>query len=243
MPTLPPIVVFRLNRELERRLRDASSFAALLTTFTPDHIVYAGADPLFVPARPDPEEQDRALREALAAHHARTGSMPRVVGVQGLGVFCRGADRRAAGQVLALLLDALKVSVYAESFGGPRPMPPGQVEFIRTWEVESYRQKVAAGAAAGAGLPRGAAWPAASPWSPAPRRGSAAASPRGSPPRAPTSSAPTSRGRRCGERRRPSGGGTARGAPWAWRPTSPTRPPCAPRSRRPSWNTAGWTCW
>jgi hypothetical protein len=30
----------------------------------------------------------------------------------------------------------------AEVFGGVQFMPPNQVEFIRTWEVEKYRQEV-----------------------------------------------------------------------------------------------------
>ncbi len=148
-PGSPPIVVFRTNRELAARLRDARAFATLLTTFTPDHLVYAGAEPLFVPAHADPQQQDRLLEEGLAGYRHRTGTPPRVVGLEGTGVFCRGAGKRAAEQAWTLLLDALKVSIYAESFGGPRPMPPEQVEFIRGWEVESYRQAVGAGHAAG----------------------------------------------------------------------------------------------
>lgn len=39
--------------------------------------------------------------------------------------------------------DAKKIAKYTASFGGQRPMAPDMVEFIRTWEAESYRQKQA----------------------------------------------------------------------------------------------------
>jgi rhamnose utilization protein RhaD (predicted bifunctional aldolase and dehydrogenase) len=42
-------------------------------------------------------------------------------------------------------MDALKVAVYTESFGGPLFMSDDQIRFINTWEVERYRSKVSAG--------------------------------------------------------------------------------------------------
>jgi NAD(P)-dependent dehydrogenase (short-subunit alcohol dehydrogenase family)/rhamnose utilization protein RhaD (predicted bifunctional aldolase and dehydrogenase) len=142
----PSIVVFRADREIAARVRDAASFAAVPTTLTPDHIVYAGAEALFVPGRPELEEQYRALREAIEGYRVRTGSTPRVIAVQGLGVFGCGSSRKTAGQALQVYRDALKVAAYAESFGGLRPLPPEQAEFIRRWEVEAYRQRVNAAA-------------------------------------------------------------------------------------------------
>lgn len=142
----PSIVVFGADREIAARVRDAASFAAVPTTLTPDHIVYAGAEALFVAGRPELEEQYRALREAVEGYRSRTGATPRVVAVQGLGVFGCGSSRRTAGQALQVYRDALKVAAYAESFGGLRPLPPVQAEFIRRWEVEAYRRRVSAAA-------------------------------------------------------------------------------------------------
>jgi NAD(P)-dependent dehydrogenase (short-subunit alcohol dehydrogenase family) len=43
----------------------------------------------------------------------------------------------------------MKISWLSESFGGQHFMTAKQINFIDTWEVENYRRKVAAGAAAG----------------------------------------------------------------------------------------------
>jgi hypothetical protein len=43
---------------------------------------------------------------------------------------------------MTLFLDTLKVATFVESFGGPRFMDDDQIEFIRNWEVESYRSKL-----------------------------------------------------------------------------------------------------
>lgn len=160
----PSFVVFRHNREIASRVRDAASFAAVSTTLTPDHIVYAGAEPLFIRrpeaasgAAPDLEEQYRLLAEGVDGYRRRAGRPPRVVAVEGLGVFCAGAGKRTADQAFTVFLDALKVAVYAESFGGLQPMPPEQARFIQEWEVEAYRRRVSAAAGPGPIAVRGPA--------------------------------------------------------------------------------------
>ncbi len=67
-----------------------------------------------------------------------------------MGVFAWGESKREADAALALFLDAVKVAVYAESFGGPLFMSEELIRFIRRWEAEAYRKKVSAGA-----VPRG----------------------------------------------------------------------------------------
>jgi len=42
-----------------------------------------------------------------------------------------------------LFLDAMRIAIYAEAFGGYRPLPREFTEFILNWEIETYRQKVA----------------------------------------------------------------------------------------------------
>jgi NAD(P)-dependent dehydrogenase (short-subunit alcohol dehydrogenase family) len=41
--------------------------------------------------------------------------------------------------------DMMKIGWLSETFGGPNPMTPEQIQFIDTWEVENYRRKTAAG--------------------------------------------------------------------------------------------------
>jgi rhamnose utilization protein RhaD (predicted bifunctional aldolase and dehydrogenase) len=138
-------VRFERNRELGRFLADKAAFAPLSSAFTPDHIVYAGSDPLFLDGGAvETAEKAGALEEALKRHREKTGRLPKTVAVQGLGVFGLGNSEKAAANAVELFNDAAKVAVYTESFGGPLFMPPEQIAFINNWEVERYRSKVSA---------------------------------------------------------------------------------------------------
>lgn len=77
--------------------------------------------------------------EAYAAKH---GYMPKVIAVEGLGAFVVGKNKKDAETAVTLLLDAVKIAVYAAQMGGLRPMTPELVEFIVNWETESYRAKM-----------------------------------------------------------------------------------------------------
>jgi rhamnose utilization protein RhaD (predicted bifunctional aldolase and dehydrogenase) len=136
-------VRFERNRELGRFLAGKEAFAPVSSAFTPDHIVYAGSDPLFLDSDTlRNTENAGALEEALERHREKTGRLPKTVAVQGLGVFGLGNSEKAAANAVELFNDAAKVAVYTESFGGPLFMPPDQIAFINNWEVERYRSKV-----------------------------------------------------------------------------------------------------
>ena len=126
------------NRELQTRLQDAEAFYPISSSFTPDHIVYSGFAPLWIDeavfAAQDPQE---AIAAACRAFEKANGVVPKIVAVQKTGVFATSEN------ALNLYLDTLKVAAFAESFGGPRFMDDDQIDFIRTWEVESYRAKLA----------------------------------------------------------------------------------------------------
>jgi len=150
---------------------DSEAFAPLAGAFTPDHIVYAGHEFLradtegahtgartnsHTGARTDARMDERtgthtvALTEALADFQRRNGALPRVALVRGIGAFAiaaaqsPSASATAASRAMELFLDACKVATYSAAFGGALHMTPQAVEFIRTWEVEQYRAKVAA---------------------------------------------------------------------------------------------------
>jgi rhamnose utilization protein RhaD (predicted bifunctional aldolase and dehydrogenase) len=136
-------VRFERNGELSRFLAGRDAFAPVSSAFTPDHIVYAGSDPLFLDSGTVKDaEKTGALEEALKKHREKTGRLPKTVAVQGLGVFGLGSSEKAAAHAVELFNDAAKVAVYTESFGGPLFMPSGQIAFINNWEVERYRSKV-----------------------------------------------------------------------------------------------------
>ena len=57
-------------------------------------------------------------------------------------------SKRSAETCLDVFEDFLKVSFFSASFGGPRFLAPADIQFIDTWEAESYRRSVAKSGAA-----------------------------------------------------------------------------------------------
>lgn len=131
----PLSVVRSTARSALEAASDSLAFEGLSSAFTPDHIVYMGVSPV----RVDTADQ---LADAFAGYQARYGKAPQVVLARGLGAFCLGRSEKAAVQAQLLFLDALKISVASRSFGGPLFMTPASIDFIRNWEVESYRSRV-----------------------------------------------------------------------------------------------------
>jgi rhamnose utilization protein RhaD (predicted bifunctional aldolase and dehydrogenase) len=129
--------IFLGNNEITALVKDRASFRPVSSAFSPDHIVYAGSDPLFTGSN-----TDAALREAWKKHTEKTGRAPKIVAVQGLGIFGTGPSEKTAALALELFRDAIRVAVYAESFGGPRFMTQDQIDFINNWEAERFRSSV-----------------------------------------------------------------------------------------------------
>ena len=131
-------VKFTLNREIERLSSSYESFEALTNPLTPDHMVYCKAKPLFI------EGMDfEIIKNSFADFVNENGYAPKVVFVKGIGMFAIGSNPKDANTVTDLWIDAIKIYVYAQSFGGLKPMDSKIVDFIANWEVETYRSKVA----------------------------------------------------------------------------------------------------
>ncbi|GAB1481601.1 hypothetical protein MASR2M78_04160 [Treponema sp.] len=124
---------FSRDKEIAGIVKDRASFQRLASSYTPDHIVYAGSVPLFV-------EED--LTTEWAAFLSRYGRAPKTVAVKGLGIFGLGSGEKAARLAVELFKDAVKVAVYTEAFGGPSFMTQDQIDFINNWEVERYRSRI-----------------------------------------------------------------------------------------------------
>lgn len=132
---------FTSNSLMGHFLASAETFLPLAAPFTPDHIVYAGAWPLFLGQK---QAQDPAsLQEQIDAYRALHGELPKILAVQGIGIFGLGKDIVAAERACLLFTDAAKIAWYAEAFGGAHPMESADIEFIRNWEVEKYRASIA----------------------------------------------------------------------------------------------------
>ncbi len=126
---------FITNREILSFLSSKRAFAPLSAAFTPDHIVYCKAEFLYTES---PELLDVKFQE----FSQRTGYMPKIVCIKDIGTFVLSDTQKEIDTATLLFLDAVKVAVYAESFGGPLHMTPELIDFITNWEVEAYRQKV-----------------------------------------------------------------------------------------------------
>ncbi len=104
-------------------------------SLSPDHIVYAKACQLFLPAGGD-------VSQALEAFTAQNGYRPRIVFAENLGMFALGETEAIAATAETVMLDAIRVTAYAAVFGGVKPMPEQLIDFICNWEVERYRSQV-----------------------------------------------------------------------------------------------------
>ncbi len=124
-------VNFTANKEI-------LAFDTKAKSASPDHIVYTKAKTLGLPANVTDDE----LAEAFNTFVATNGYKPKIVIVEGLGMYACGKTYAEAMTAKEVFFDALTVMAYAESFGGFKPMSDELIDFIVNWEVESYRAKV-----------------------------------------------------------------------------------------------------
>ena len=122
-------VLFACNKEIRSFLANATTFEPVSSSFTPDHIVYAGFKPLWI-------ERGTDVKAAYRSFEKEYDGAAKIVCVERLGVFSVGE------KPLPLFLDTVAIAVYSESFGGPKFMTGEMIEFIRNWEVERYRAQV-----------------------------------------------------------------------------------------------------
>ncbi len=128
---------FMVNKELMHYIDSDERSHTVRSSYTPDHIVYSGLAPLWVPSsvlsRGDLEGELSSLIEGFKAEKKVP---PKTVLVEKLGLFAINEKART------LFVDTIKVAVFTESFGGPLFMGEEYIDFIRDWEVENYRAKV-----------------------------------------------------------------------------------------------------
>jgi len=131
-------ITFENNTEISAAVKDSTSFEKVHSSYTPDHIVYAGPEMLFV-------EDPNSIERSIDQYRERNECYPKVIAVKMTGVFTLGDKEESSHITMLLFLDALKIAVYTESFGGYKFMDKGQIDFIKNWEVEKFRSKVSLG--------------------------------------------------------------------------------------------------
>ncbi|NLA76769.1 MAG: hypothetical protein GX851_02875, partial [Clostridiales bacterium] len=113
-----------------------------------DHMVYCRHIPLFIKASENSEKLRKAVVDGVEKYKKNYSCKPKIIFVEGLGMFAAGKTKKEADIACDVFLDEIKISVYALNFGGGQFMTKKDIDFIRNWEVESYRQKVALSAGA-----------------------------------------------------------------------------------------------
>lgn len=127
----PATVKFTANNEIFR-------YDPATKSLSPDHILYCKAKQLILPADVDGD----GIKAAFDAFVAENGYKPKIAFVKDLGMFSMGLTMKEAVIAQTVMLDAITVAGYAESFGGVSVMPDFLIDFIVNWEVESYHSKV-----------------------------------------------------------------------------------------------------
>lgn len=131
------VCLFNGCREAVRLAESRESAEPVLEPFTPDHIVYCKAHPLYL-------ENAADAAQAFAAYREKHGYAPKIVLIKGWGFFAVADTKKQAETAQLLFLDAIKIAVYSRAFGGALPMTAQMTDFIVNWEVEAYRAKAAA---------------------------------------------------------------------------------------------------
>ena len=129
--------------------------AKIAKPFTPDAIVYCKSNYIFSPLTPEGGNEESInifladMKERIHNFVQKFGYQPKVILIKGIGLVAVGDNAAQCDIILDVFEDAMKITYYAESFGGPHPMTQEQIDFIDNWEVENYRRSVAAGASKG----------------------------------------------------------------------------------------------
>jgi NAD(P)-dependent dehydrogenase (short-subunit alcohol dehydrogenase family)/rhamnose utilization protein RhaD (predicted bifunctional aldolase and dehydrogenase) len=135
------VAVFVTNKDVMSYVSSAEQFSKVSPAFTPDHMVYCRDKALFIEAE-ETEAIYTELQEKLKVYKTENGGTPKIIAVKNLGYYACGGTKKEADIAASVFLDAVKVAVYSQSFGGGKPMPTELVDSINNWEVERYRKSV-----------------------------------------------------------------------------------------------------
>lgn len=109
-------------------------FEKIRLPFNPDQIVYCKPYPIFV-------EDCGEISDKVSQYKKENGFLPKIFLVKDCGLYAVDYSLKGSETTAALFNDAMKIAVYAESFGGAKPQADELTDFIVNWEAESYRSK------------------------------------------------------------------------------------------------------
>jgi len=145
LPQRGSIVVFHTDRALATQLADPEGFRRLSLALTPEQAVFCAPEPLRVAFRKDTQEQLAALEEELSVYRRTRGCPPRLIGLEGLGVFAWGVSKEEADRCLHHFLAAFRTGLLAQGLGGTHPLSGDRIEELRARRSEPAGRPEAAG--------------------------------------------------------------------------------------------------
>lgn len=110
----------------------------------PDQVVYCRDRPVWIELPGELERVQQRVTEALKGAAAGVDT-PLCVLVDGVGLFCAAPTPKLLDAVSATMRAILETLSVAAHFGGPRGMSEDAIAFLRGWEVESFRRRLATG--------------------------------------------------------------------------------------------------
>ena len=134
------VITYEPSVEAIRFAETPEAAQVLMKPFTPDHLVYCKQHQAYGFC-------DGCLPGAVQKIREQYGYLPKIILISGCGFFAVDDTAKGSQTAAELFNDAIKVAVYAESFGGANPMSDELSDFIANWEVESYRAKLNEGEA------------------------------------------------------------------------------------------------
>lgn len=114
--------------------KDTDSINKVYKPFNPDQVVYCKPYPVYVQSKAEIADKVKEYKNA-------NGFLPKIIFVKDCGIYGVDYSQKGSETAVALFNDAMKIAVFAESFGGGKPMSDELTDFIVNWEAESYRSK------------------------------------------------------------------------------------------------------
>jgi len=136
------IARLRYNSLVSSFCSDELNFSKVNNPFTPDDIVYCKAHPLYITSTGTPEQIVEEFLVELEKFREKNGYDPKIILFKELGMVGVEDNSKSVETILDVFENIMKISFYAQNFGGPHFMKPKDIAFIDTWEVENYRRKV-----------------------------------------------------------------------------------------------------
>lgn len=134
------IVVFRTDGIFGQLTKDASWKKDFATALTPDHALFCSFAPCWIPAKKTLEAQYDELRKQIGAFQKKHGESPRLVLVEGLGVFAAGCCKGGTERIFAMAADAAVAAGAAMAFGGAKPLGGKRLAEIQEWNEKLHHR-------------------------------------------------------------------------------------------------------